>query len=225
MTDQQMHERLAAAGDRWREAQPSDVPEPRIDLPRVPVVRRPTAWLVSAAAVAAAVIALVVALAWSRGAAPRPVLPMNPSSIEGVRWVDPSMEYIWPPGTHLRPRSYQYSYKRPESLHIATKGRVTGFDGCDAFSARARVTGRYIYFGHLAKNAVRPCTKAGPARQAFMVDTFLTGRVHWQLICGQLWLTKPHRGEVDWTNSSIPDPSPAMRAQVSCMQRWSRAHS
>lgn len=225
MTDQQIHERLAAAGERWRAVQPADVPEPRIDLQRVRVFRRPTAWLVSVAAVAAGVIALVLALATDGGTAPRPIPAMNPSSIEDVRWVDPSIDYTWPPGVHERPGSYRRSYKRSDWLRIAANGRVTGFDGCAAFAGRARVTGSYIYFGQLMKDLVRRCTNPGRRREAILIDAFLTGRVRWQLVCGQLRLIEPSRGDAMWSNSSIPDFGRALEARASCMHRWSRAHS
>lgn len=220
MTDQRMHDRLLEAGGRWRDAQLIEIPEPQIAPRPARIRRRPAVWTISAAVVAAAVVALVLALTIGAGPAPRPVPPGNPATIEGIRWTDPSYEYTWPPGSHAHSGSYIYRVKPARWLRIGADGRVTGFDGCAAFSGHARLTGRYIIFGPLNKSALRPCTKPGPAQDALVIDRFLTGRVHWSIVCQRLWLTR-QEGEVDYDNPA----KPWSRADLRCMQRYSKEHS
>lgn len=213
MTDQQMHERLEAAGARWREQKATPLiadfaPPPR-QLPSVRAHR--VTWLVTAAAVIAAAVGITIPLLSGGGTAQPPA--GDSSGLYGVRWTWSSSE-VGVGGS--RPLPPNFDLARAPFLRFEPGGRVVGSDGCNSVSGPARVEGDAIIFGQLYRS-YEICHGA-LWKQAGEINGVLRGRVTWRIVCNVLML-QGHTGELDY------DAPHRTRADMECLTRWSNKHA
>lgn len=235
MTDELMDTRLTAAGAQWRAQHATTGPvsvaavieavnEP--DEPaagsgrRVVGGRRPRAWIAGAIAVAAMAAALVIGLVHIGGDRSRPAPPADPSKLYDVTWRNASFDFNWLRVMHRLPSPGRPPYhgSQPTMLRFRRNGTVVGSNGCNDFRARVNISGNHLTFSDVMRT---PGSCAGPQARtsAYELDTLLTGTLRWSIPCGELHLTNPVRGVVEYRPAHFPE------SQVRCLMRWSRAHS
>lgn len=213
MTDQQMHERLEAAGSRWRDEQPvAEVGDFQpLQRDRTRMGRRQVTWLLTAAAVLAAAVGIAIPLFASGGTGHAPA--GNPNDLYGVRWTW-SGDSVGHAGYTRMPRTFRLT-TRPW-LRFGKGGTVSGSDGCNALSGPISLAGHSIDFRKVAVTS-KACGGA-TGKISSGVDHVLFGAVSWRIVCNELMITG-HAGEVDFEN---PDRT---LVDVACLRRWSNKHA
>lgn len=187
MTDQQMHERLQAAGARWREHSPLAVGEfePQ-QRHHSSAGKHPVTWLLTAAAVLAAAVGITIPLlTGGDGGTQVPAAPVH--SLYGVRWIwsESDLEGV---GPLKLPRTTRHAHPELAALRFMPAGSVRGNDGCNALSGRALVRGEQVKFGRLGD--LQACR--GNAQEiSGSIDRILRGNVSWSIACDRLTLTGP----------------------------------
>lgn len=219
MTDEQTHRMLVEAGARWRSAQPADVREPRVPPPHRAGLRRPTTWLVSAAAIAAGLTALML-VAVTGGNPDRIPTGAARTAVLSHTWFLEGRSASESPGTSPRSDNL-YRIPIAQTLILHSNGTVSGHTGCSTFTGKATITDTRIRFGTI-HYGIRSCPNPGVAADDAALRRFLRGAAHWSVTCHNLVLSKPDHIALDFYTRRGTNWT---RADVKCMQRYSQAHS
>lgn len=204
MTDQQLHERLEAAGARWRSETALKPPVGELRFRHRPKLARRVTWLISAAAVVVAAAVATIALVAVRSPTPVPTTG-SPAGLYGTRWSysvsdveGPVQEPLGLPRSSRRLSTMSFSVY----LRVLPDGRVDGSDGCNRLQGGVRV--------HRHELTVAPFSGLvacrGPLEEiSRSVDELLRGKLTWRITCNKLVLTGS-QGVLKYT---APDGTPA----------------
>jgi heat shock protein HslJ len=212
MTDQQMHERLQAAGARWRGHEPTpaigDVELPHRASPRL--TRSRVTWLLTAAAVLAAAVGIAIPLFAGGSTTQPPASTAN--GLYGVRWTWSAASISG--GPTLPPT---FDLARTPWLRIGRDGRYQASDGCNSTGGLVQVRGNRIVFNPGATTLVGCIGPLGKVSAG--IDHVLRGEVTWRIVCNTLMITNRNGDEVDYNAPRRTS------ADIRCMHRWSNRHA
>lgn len=206
LTDDDLHARLHAAGERFRARTSEPAPLNTRRRPR----RRLLPALAGAASVAV-VVGLVVGITQLTGrSTPHgAAAPGHATPIAGVHW-----QLVAAADARDRP----VPVSRQVALFIHD-GTVSANDGCNAIGGPVQlVGGEGLRFGNLISTTMG-CLDAGA--QERVVDAVLRGTVSFRIDAGRLTITKPGSGELTYT-ALKPTPPPTTPPDPAALapRRW-----
>jgi heat shock protein HslJ len=186
--DEMLHERLHAAGARWRAA--TDTAPPRLATPDLARRRR---WP-RAVAAAASVAVIAGGLGWlavdQNGTAPAASGPaVTGISWQLARWAGPDgAEHVPDPAAEVR----------------IAHGRISGTDGCNALDGTARVGDGSLRVGQLSTTMMF-CP--GGQTQAAVIREVLSGASRLRVASGALTISKDGAGSLTFRRREVVPPA------------------